>query len=113
MGVVVEVAAALAIYEVANDLFRVRWEATHSTRNGLQHVCCPPTYTVVTRINSLSSHSSPDEEEAVKAHTIWSSFSYDSVNVIYEQDVGSKSSITADTASWKDLTLQGCTNFPL
>src|SRR3954464_14198572 len=36
-----------------------------------------------------------------------------SVVVIYEQGVGLKSSITADTASRKDLTLQGCTNCPL
>jgi hypothetical protein len=40
-------------------------------------------------------------------------FSYDSVDVIYEQGVGLKSSITVDTASRKDLTLQGCTNCPL
>ena len=44
----------------------------------------------------LLSH--PNGEEAVKAHTRWSSFSYDSVDVIYEQDVGSESSITVDTA---------------
>src|SRR3954469_11269975 len=36
-----------------------------------------------------------------------------SVVVVYEQDVGLKSSITADTAFRKDLTLQGCTNCPL
>src|SRR3954465_11661224 len=36
-----------------------------------------------------------------------------SVVVVYEQDVGLKSSITVDTASRKDLTLQGCTNCPL
>src|SRR3954466_15326459 len=36
-----------------------------------------------------------------------------SVDVVYEQGVGLKSSITADTASRKDLTLQGCTNCPL
>src|ERR1043165_674305 len=35
------------------------------------------------------------------------------VVVVYEQGVGLKSSITADTASRKDLTLQGCTNCPL
>ena len=44
----------------------------------------------------LSSY--PNGEEAVKAHTHWSSFSYDTVHVIYEQDVGSESSITVDTA---------------
>src|SRR4051812_34291309 len=33
--------------------------------------------------------------------------------LFYEQDVGSLSSITADTAFRKDLTLQGCTNCPL
>src|ERR1041384_1362060 len=38
---------------------------------------------------------------------------YDSINVIYEQDVGSKSSITVNTTFGKDLTLQGCTNCPL
>src|SRR3954465_9422411 len=36
-----------------------------------------------------------------------------SVVVVYEQGVGLKSSITADTASRKDLTIQGCTNCPL
>src|SRR3954469_23733707 len=36
-----------------------------------------------------------------------------SVVVVYEHDVGLKLSITADTASRKDLTLQGCTNCPL
>src|SRR3954454_17772095 len=36
-----------------------------------------------------------------------------SIVVVYEQGVGLKSSITADTASRKDLTLQGCTNCPL
>src|SRR3954467_13573276 len=36
-----------------------------------------------------------------------------SVVVVYEQGVGLKSSITADTAFRKDLTLQGCTNCPL
>src|SRR3954470_14711706 len=35
------------------------------------------------------------------------------VVVVYEQGVGPKSSITVDTASRKDLTLQGCTNCPL
>src|SRR3954466_14640596 len=35
------------------------------------------------------------------------------VDVVYEQGVGLKSSITVDTASRKDLTLQGCTNCPL
>src|SRR4051812_11827473 len=32
--------------------------------------------------------------------------------LFYEQDVGSKSSITSDTAFRKYLTLQVCTNFP-
>src|ERR1041385_6933133 len=36
-----------------------------------------------------------------------------SVVVVYEQGVGLKSSITVDTVSRKDLTLQGCTNCPL
>ena len=36
-----------------------------------------------------------------------------SVVVFYEQGVGLKSSITVDTASRKELTLQGCTNYPL
>src|SRR3954470_11633707 len=36
-----------------------------------------------------------------------------SIVVVYEQDVGLKSSITVDTASRKDLTLEGCTNCPL
>src|SRR4051812_2771299 len=45
-------------------------------------------------------------------HTLMK-FSHDSVDVIYEQDVGSKSSINVETASRKYLTLQGCTNCPL
>src|SRR3954465_3074879 len=36
-----------------------------------------------------------------------------SVVVVHEQGVGLKSSITVDTTSRKDLTLQGCTNCPL
>src|SRR3954464_12804806 len=35
------------------------------------------------------------------------------VVVVYEQGVGLKSSITVDTASQKELSLQGCTNWPL
>src|SRR4051812_40884007 len=35
-----------------------------------------------------------------------------SITVVYEQGVGLKSSITADTDFRKDLTLQGCTNCP-
>src|ERR1043165_4620977 len=41
----------------------------HSMRNLLQQVCYPPTYASITPILSLSSPSSPDDEEAVKAHT--------------------------------------------
>ena len=82
-------------------------------RNRLQQVCYPTTYASITPILSLSSSSRPDEEEAVKAHTPLESLSYDSVDVIYEQDVGSKSSITMDTTSRKDKTLHWCTNCPL
>src|SRR3954467_7833245 len=85
-----------------------------SMRKRLQKSCYPPTYASITPILSLSTPSYPDEEEAVKAHTRCSSFNYDiSVVVVYEQGVGLKSSITADTAFRKDLTLQGCTNCPL
>ena len=48
-----------------------------------------------------------DEEEAVKALTRWSSFTYDSLDVIYEQDVGSESSITVDTAFRKIYPCRG------
>src|SRR3954470_9441442 len=83
-------------------------------RNRLQQVLLSTTYAIITPIPPLSSSSHPDEEEAVKAHThVDQVIKYDSVDVIYEQDVGSKSSITVDTASRKDLTLQGCTNCPL
>src|SRR3954471_537639 len=84
-------------------------------RNRLQQVCYPPTYANITPILSLSSSSHPDEEEAVKAHTHVDQviIKINSVVVVYEQGVGLKSSITVDTASRKDLTLQGCTNCPL
>ena len=81
----------------------------------------PPTslainyYANITPILSLSSSSHPDEEEAVKAHTHVDQviIKINSVVVVYEQGVGLKSSITMDTASQKDLTLQGCTNYQL
>src|ERR1044071_4719505 len=83
-------------------------------RNRLQQVLLSATYANITPILSLSSSSHPDEEEAVKAHTRCSRYiKIISVVVVYEQGVGLKSSITVDTASRKDLTLQGCTNCPL
>src|SRR3954467_7852297 len=83
-------------------------------RNRLQQVWPIPYYANITPILSLSSSSHPDEEEAVKAHThIDQVVKIISVVVVYEQGVGLKSSITVDTASRKDLTLQGCTNCPL
>src|ERR1041385_4309186 len=83
-------------------------------RNRLRQVLISTTYANITPILSLSSSSHPDEEEAVKAHTRWSScIKIISVVVVYEQGLGLKSSITVDTASRKDLTLQGCTNCPL
>src|SRR3954467_908918 len=81
-------------------------------RKRLQKSCYPPTYASITPILSLSSPSYPDEEEAVKAHTRCSSFNYDiSVVVVYEQGVGLKSSITADTAFRKDLPCRGVPTF--
>src|SRR3954471_5989513 len=72
------------------------------------------TYANITPILSLSSSSHPDEEEAVKAHShVDQVVKIISVVVVYEQGVGLKSSITMDTASRKDLTLQGFTNCPL
>src|SRR3954468_24773329 len=46
-------------------------------------------------------------------HTLIRLFKIIIVVVVYEQGVGLKSYITVDTASRKDLTLQGCTNCPL
>src|ERR1041385_455201 len=82
-------------------------------RNRLQQVLLSTTYAIITPIISLSSSSHPDEEEAVKAHTRRSSYIKIISVVVYEQGVGPKSAITVDTASRKDLTLQGCTNYPL
>src|ERR1041385_5367716 len=84
-------------------------------RNRLHQVSLSTTYAIITPILSLSSSSHPDEEEAIKAHThtLIKLFKIISVVVVYEQGVGLKSSITVDTASRKDLTLQGCTNCPL
>src|SRR3954466_14307039 len=84
-------------------------------RNRLQEVLLSTTYAIITPILSLSSSSHPDEEEAVKAHTHVDQvlFMIILAVVVYEQGVGLKSSITVDTASQKDLTLQGCTNCPL
>src|SRR3954468_10855427 len=85
----------------------------HSMRNHLQQVLLSATYAIITPILSLSSPSHPDEEEAIKAHThIDQVIKIISVVVVYEQRVGLKSSITMDTTSQKDLTLQGCTNCP-
>src|ERR1041385_103773 len=84
-------------------------------RNRLQQVLLSTTFANITPILSLSSSSHPDEEEAVKAHTHVDQvmLRLSQVVVVYEQGVGLKSSITVDTASRKDLTLQGCTNCPL
>src|SRR3954462_12292373 len=83
-------------------------------RNRLQQVLLSTTYANITPILSLSSSSHPNEEEAVKAHThVDQVVKIILVVVVYEQGVGLKSSITVDTASQKDLTLQGCTNYPL
>src|ERR1041385_3907482 len=83
-------------------------------RNRLQQVLLSTTYAIITAILSLSSSSHPDEEEAIKAHThVDQVVKIISVVVVYEQGVGLKSSITVDTSSQKDLTLQGCTNCPL
>src|SRR3954466_5766383 len=72
------------------------------------------TYANITPILSLSSPSSSDEEEAVKAHThIDKVIKIISVVVVYEQGVRLKSSITMGTTSRKDLTLKGCTKCPL
>src|SRR3954462_7602788 len=46
-------------------------------------------------------------------HTLIKFIKIISIVVFYEQGVGLKLSITVDTASRKELTLQGCTNFPL
>src|SRR3954469_1992299 len=80
----------------------------HSMRKRLQKSCYPPTYASITPILSLSSPSSPDDEEAVKAHTLIKVLiMIISVIVVYEQGVGLKSSITADTAFRKDLPCRG------
>src|SRR3954467_10672945 len=102
------------MYEVANGLeSKVRSQAFDEES--------PPTSLAInylrnhTPILSLSSSSHPDEEEAVKAHTHVDQviIKIISVVVVYEQGVCLKSSITVDTASRKDLTLQGWTNCPL
>ena len=64
-------------------------------RNHLQQVLLSTTYANVTPIVSLSSPSSPDDEEAVKAHTHIDQvlIMIISVVVVYEQGVGLKSSI--------------------
>src|ERR1041385_6758956 len=82
-------------------------------RNHLQQVLLSTTYASITPILSLSSSSHPDKEEAVKAQTLIKFIRIISVVVVYEQGVDLKSAITVDTASRKDLTLQGCTNCPL
>src|SRR3954471_2691766 len=80
----------------------------HSTRKRLQKSCYPPTYASITPILSLSSPSYPDEEEAVKVLTIDQVLVIIiSVVVVYEQGVGLKSSITADTAFRKGLPCRG------
>src|SRR3954470_22316941 len=82
-------------------------------RNRLQQVLLSATYANITLILSLSFPSHPDEEEESRNTHIDQVIKIISVVVFYEQGVGLKSSITVDTASRKDLTLQGCTNFPL
>src|SRR3954465_2619512 len=84
-------------------------------RNRLQEVLLSTTYAVITPILSLSSSLHPDEEEAVKAHAHVDQVIIKIISVafVYEQGVGLKSSVTMDTDSRKDLTLQWCTNCPL
>src|SRR3954467_13203400 len=81
----------------------------HSMRKRLQKSCYPPTYASITPILSLSSPSYPDEEEAVKAYSHVDQVLIMIISIIvgYEQGVGLKSSITADTAFRKDLPCRG------
>src|SRR3954469_26005161 len=80
----------------------------HSKRNRLQKSCYPPTYETITPTQSLSPHHHPMmKKQSRHTHVDQVLIMMISVIVVYEQGVGLKSSITADTASRKYLTLQG------
>src|ERR1041385_6666444 len=85
----------------------------HTMRNRLQQVLLSGTYENITPIISLSSSLHPTMMKQSRHTHIDQVIKITSVVDVYEQGVGLKSSITVDTASRKDLTLQGCTNCPL
>ena len=68
MGVVVEVVAALAIYKWLT--IYLEYDENHAFDKEMPPTSLlPATYANITHILSLSSPSSPYEEEAVMAHT--------------------------------------------
>src|SRR3954470_20418336 len=85
----------------------------HSMRNRLQQVC----YQLLTQTEHLSypcPHLRIPTKMKQSRHThVDQVIKIILAVVVYEQGVGLKSSITVDTTSRKDLTLQGCTNCPL
>src|SRR3954469_8643119 len=85
----------------------------HSMSKRLQQVLLSATYESITHILSLSSPHHPMKKKQSRHTHVDQVIKIISVVVFYEKGVGLKSSITVDTTSRKDLTLQGCTNCPL
>src|SRR4051812_34794506 len=80
----------------------------HSMRKRLQKSCYPPTYASITPIISLSSLRIPTKKKQSRhSHVDQVLIMIISIIVIYEQGVGLKSSITADTTFRKDLPCRG------
>src|SRR3954465_7944893 len=79
----------------------------HSMRKRLQKSCYPPTYASITPILSLSPLRAPPKKKQSKHSHVDQVLIMIQMNVVYEQGVGLKSSITADTAFRKDLPCRG------
>src|ERR1041385_9193019 len=102
------------MYEVANDLeSKIRSQAFDED--------APPTSLAISYLRKHYTYpilvllcASRRRRRSQGTHTLIKFINIISVVVVvYEQGVGRKSSITVDTASRKDLTLQRCTNCPL
>src|SRR3954468_17877105 len=113
MGGSGEVASALTIY---------KWLTIYLEKGENQAVDeeSPPTSLAISYLRKHNTYpflvllfASRRRRSSQGTHTLIKLFKIISVVVVYEQGVGLKSSITVDTASRKDLTLQGCTNCPL
>src|SRR4051812_5906770 len=79
----------------------------HSMRKRLQKSCYPPTYASITPILSCPPLRIPTKKKQSRHSHVDQVLIMIQINVVYEQGVGLKSSITADTAFRKDLPCRG------